>query len=282
MMSQLPHLAFFSVVLVMFACLSGRADAQDVAVCPPYQAATVGTPTKGVPVVPDNLLQDIKSAIPCLVMVLAGLEPSITSPKMSPDVGSKFLSATGALRAIMARQSALDAASGIPNDTTKLNEFISLFRDKDSIGVVSVLTYGARSDIYDARLNSVLILGNVIDNTTVCVPIAHLNDQDLDKTDYGKNGRANLLGIISVVAPWAYYENYDAIEKTKVQLSDNIGNNPEYKTTRTILENIEKRLLSQTDKTNKSVFLPDAFKSACKKYIDSYRSRHAISGNFKY
>jgi hypothetical protein len=201
---------------------------------------------------------------------------------MPPDGGSKLLSATAALRAIMAKQSALDAASGTPNDTRKLNEFISLVRDKDNIAVVSVLTYAARSDIYDARLNSVLILGNIIDNTTVCVPIAHLNDPDLDSTDYGRNGRANLLGIISVVAPWAYYENYDAIEQTRAMLLAKVGDNPDFKTTRTILDNIDKRLRSQTDQTNKSVPLPAEFKRACKTYIEAYRAKQTITGNFKY
>ena len=279
---KIPRLALLGAIWMMIACLHDSAVAQDAAVCAQYHAATAGVASKGVPIVPDNLLQDIKSAVPCLVSVVGGLEPSITSPKMPPDAGSKFLSATGALRAIMARQSALDAASGTPNDTMKLNEFISLFRDKDSSQVVSVLTYGARSDIYDARLNSVLILGNVIDNTTVCVPIAHLNDPDLDTTDYGKNGRANLLGIVSVVAPWAYSENYDAIDQTRALLRDKIGENPEYKTTRAILENIDKRLRSQTQQTNRGVPLPGAFKSACKKYIDDYKLKHAISGNFKY
>lgn len=280
-MFLLSRFAFFAI-LILIACLHDRANAQDTATCAQYQAATTGIPSKGVPVVPDALLQDIKSAVPCLVMVIAGLEPSIASPKMPSDAGGKLLSATAALRAIMARQSALDAASGVANDTTKLNEFISLFRNRDSIAVASVLTYAARSDIYDARLNSVLILGNVIDNTTVCVPIVHLNDPDLDSTDYGKNGRANLLGIISVVAPWAYAENYDAIEQTRAMLSAKVGDNPDYKTTRTILDNIDKRLRSQTNQTNKNVPLPDEFRAACKTYIDAYRAKHPISGNFKY
>ncbi|WP_456765958.1 hypothetical protein [Bradyrhizobium sp. USDA 3650] len=259
-----------------------RASAQEAGVCAQYQATTSGIPSKGVPIVPDALLQDIKIAVPCLVTVIGGLEPGITSPKMPPDGGSKLLSATAALRAIMARQGALDAASGTPNDTTKLNEFISLFRDNDNIAVVSVLTYAARSDIYDARLNSVLILGNIIDNTTVCVPIAHLNDPELDSTDYGKNGRANLLGIVSVVAPWAYFENYDAIEQTRALLSAKVGENPDYKTTRTILDNIDKRLRSQTNQTNRSVPLPAEFKTACKNYIDAYRAKHTVAGTFKY
>lgn len=280
-MALSSRLALFTLIM-MTACLYGRASAQDAAVCAQYRAATTGIASKGVPIVPDALLQDIKTAVPCLVRVVAELESSITSPKMPPDAGSKLLSATAALRAIMARQSALDAASGTPNDTTKLNEFIALFRDKDNIAVVSVLTYAARSDIYDARLNSVLILGNIIDNTTVCVPVVHLNDPDLDSTDYGKNGRANLLGIISVVAPWAYSENYDAIEQTRAMLLAKVGDNPDYKTTRTILDNIDKRLRSQTNQTNKSVPLPGEFKAACRKYIDAYRTNHTITGTFKY
>ena len=182
----------------------------------------------------------------------------------------------------MARQTALDSASGTPGDNTRLNEFIKTFRESDTIGVVSVLTYGARSDLYDARLNAVLILGNVIDNTTVCVPLAHLNDPEINDTDYGRNGRANLLGIISVVAPWAYAENYDAIEKTRVAIGAIAGENPDYQTARNILQNIDKRLRSQTEKSNKSVNLPQQWKAACKTYIENYRQKHTMNGSFRY
>jgi hypothetical protein len=65
---------------------------------------------------------------------------------------------------------------------------------------------------------STLILANVIDNTTVCVPIDHLYDPSISI-----NGRANLLSVVSVVAPWAYRQKYDNISKVQARISSTIS-----------------------------------------------------------
>jgi hypothetical protein len=115
------------------------------------------------------------------------------------------------------------------------------------------------------------------------VPIAHLNDPDLEKTDSGKNGRANLLGVISVVAPWAYRENYDAISTTYKAVSDRIVNDPDSATTQRILDNIRKRLDSQdVNSTNASIPLPAEFRAACKAYLAAYRPKLPNLDSFKY
>ena len=187
--------------------------------CSAYRNAIEGGSATAVPVVPERLLTNWREALSCLVPIIGALNVSVTSPKFNPETQSKFLSATGAVRAIMTRLSLSDeklktAAEEQRRNQDTLNDFNKAFRGLDNLDVTSVLTFGARSDNYDMRLNSVLIC-NVIDNQTVCVPLTHLNDPELDKTDYGINGRANLLGIIAVVAPWALKQNFESIKATR-------------------------------------------------------------------
>jgi hypothetical protein len=69
-------------------------------------------------------------------------------------------------------------------------------------------------------------------------------------------GRANLLGIVSVVAPWAYKENYENIERTRNFISTQVSrDDPGLKTTISILDNIQIRLKSQSETSNKVITL---------------------------
>jgi hypothetical protein len=220
--------------------------------------------------------------------IIGALNVSVTSPKFTPETQSKFLSATGAVRAIMTRLSLSDeklktATEEQRRNQDTLNEFIKAFRGLDNLDVTSVLTFGARSDNYDMRLNSVLILGNVIDNQTVCVPLTHLNDPELDKTDYGINGRANLLGIIAVVAPWALKQNFESIKATRDSLFESIRKNDlNLKQTYALLDNVQERLKVQTEGTNKSEGVPAEWRRDCKKYIEQYRLKPENTRNLQY
>ena len=190
-----------------------------------------------------------------------------------------MLSATAAFRSIVTKLNVSDQASG---NTSGLDEFIKQFRLADNLDVVSVLSYGARSDVYDIRLNSVLLLGNVIDNTSVCVPLAHLNDPTLMTSANGMNGRANLLGIISVVAPWAYKQNFENIEKTRDFINNQIASDTNAKTTSNILENIRVRLKSQNTDSNRNVDLPQQWRIACKGYIEKFVPKLPSLDNLQY
>ena len=75
--------------------------------------------------------------------------------------------------------------------------------------VVRPLLWAARGQNQSLRLNATLILGNVVDNTTVCYVLHHLRDPDINP-----NGRANMLGVTLAVASYAYEENANAIEET--------------------------------------------------------------------
>ena len=136
--------------------------------------------------------------------------------------------------------------------------------------------YGARTADDNVRSNATLVLGNVIDNQSVCVPLDHLYDSVLGAgaTSYHIRGRANLLGVVSVVAPWAYKENYANI-RTMWKYMDieiaSLKSRPELQQTFQILENIDLRLKFQDQgeqkgqAVNKNTLLPRDL-DACKHY----------------
>ena len=237
--------------------------------CSAYFAAVRSGTSGSVPIVPDRLLTDTDSSVWCLIKTLEGLKDSAQLTTLPTEVRVQLLSATGALRAIISKLNADDEKNGNSNG---LDGFIKAFRNNDSVEVISILTFGTRSDAYEVRSNSLLILANVIDNTTVCVPLDHLWDRDIGKLDNGKDysvrGRANLLSVVSVVAPWAYNENFYNIKRVKDYTWDNIDkSDPNLKQTVDILNNIQTRLDSQSDKTNKNVFLPENLKKKCMTYV---------------
>src|SRR5262249_52959228 len=145
-----------------------------------------------------------------------------------------------------------------------------------------VLSFGARSDDYNTRLNAMLVLSNVVDNTTVCAPIDHLYDAAaLDQgTEAAIKGRANLLAVISVVAPWAYKENFENIFNVqdywvrKISRSD-----PKLKQTVEILDNIKARLESQKSSgANRFVSIPENLQECKRKFTATW----APADKFKY
>jgi len=259
--------------------LATTATAQQSQTCAVYFDAVASGNIKVPAVVPDQLLFDSSVAIPCLVNVIKKMAPEIGPRGVTPDIAPRLLSTTAALRSIMTR----GAAPGEHGNSPALADFIAKFRAADDLDVASVLSYGARSDIYDLRLNSVLILGNVIDNTTVCVPLAHLNDPGLLDSPNGINGRANLLGVVSVVAPWAYQENFDNIKRTTDAIQETLGSpDTSQKSTSASLANIDARLNSQNIHTNKESSMPKEWRKACADYVENFNPKIINATNVKY
>ena len=201
------------------------------------------------PALPDKLLADWNAALPCLIGLIEREKDNVKSPDIEPEVRARLLRATGAIRSIMANNTAPEATRAI----------IGKFRNLDNLDVISVLAFGGRSTDYNMRLNSMLILANVIDNTTVCVPIDHLYAPDISI-----NGRANLLGIISVVAPWAYRQNYSNIDKVRKAIAATTGGDSNLKQTNDILQNVETRLNANSE--NKNSDLPASMARGCQAY----------------
>jgi hypothetical protein len=242
-------------------------------VCSPYQDAVTGGSSDtsiSAPPVPDSLLTNWTVALPCLVVAIEKLKPDIKGSALSPIVRGRFLRATGAVRTIMANNS----------PDKELQKVIEEFRNADSPDVVSVLAFGARSDDYNSRLNAMLILSNIVDNTTVCAPIDHLYDEVLRQdTEAAVKGRANLLAVVSVVAPWAYKENYEAIDEVRKFWLEKVPHDPKYKQTLEILENIRLRLESQTSsESSRFSAIPERLQECKRKYVRQW----APPENFKY
>jgi hypothetical protein len=272
----------YVVAAVLMACSGAAIQAQAPDRCSVYNAAIA--PDKSAPaVVPESYLIDVNAAMPCLIAAIERLGSQITSVTMDADTKNKLLSASAALRSVMTRLDALDKQSG---NSDGLNRFITLFRDKSSLATISALTFGARNDDKDLRLNSVLLLGNVIDNRSVCVPLTHLNDPDFMKATEAVKARANLLGVVSVVAPWAYRENFNSIQKTHDSIENQISrNDPGLKTTVSILDNIQQRLAAQKPNSNKDYALSTLVEGGakeCRLYVDAYTPKLTTPGNVDY
>jgi hypothetical protein len=267
---------------VCFTALSScEASAQAEDRC--FNFVTAVAPDKGgAAVVPEQYLADTNVAVPCLTQILDGIGGQIASPAIDADARNKLLSVSGALRSIMTRLDAADKASGSA-DADGLQDFISMFRDKSTANVISALTFGVRSYDRNLRLSATLLLGNVIDNRFVCIPLVHLNDPDFMKSAEAVKARANLLSIVSVVAPWAYKENYNNMQKTRDFVNGQINrDDPDLKTTIYVLDNIQARLKSQTGNSNKAVSLNPSFAEVCRKYVQAYLPKPASLENVAY
>ncbi len=133
--------------------------------------------------VPRAALQDWKSALPCLQDYIAGLatfhsRDEAINALRNPDYSATVTKGATALRSI------LDDIG---------DPAIALFRRRQTLAEISVLALSAISETREARLSATLVLGNVIDETTICVPEDYLYYSDISD-----NGRANLLALVSI------------------------------------------------------------------------------------
>ena len=277
--------ARISLLLMMlvsfFQATSAEAASNECAI---YDEATLPD-GKGQPaVVSDNLLADMPVATRCLIGVLDRLGQTITKIEdiENPAKEAVALSATAAFQRMVATQGKSGNAQLV--DPRSLASFIDGFNSVDTLGAVSALSYGARSSNKDLRVNSVLLLGNVIDNQTVCVPLVHLNDSSILSSAGGVSGRANLLGVVSVVASWANKENYDTMQATAAAIGREVANDGNFVSTAAIVENILKRLQAQSASGNKTRSLSQREVKECRGYAEQFGDRISSSGklNLKY
>lgn len=201
---------------------------------------------------------------------------AMNSPEAKSSDGSAFrdkdimLKYAGALRNIL-------------GDGTN-RELIAQFRAEVDTDVAAVLAAGARSDDKTVRIYSSLILSTTIDNTTACVVIDNLLDENLGNSEYGVNGRANLLGVLRSIARWAFKENVDAIQTvidhTRKELGDQtIG----FEKTIGILADLEERIspnkrLSDGARDFADTPLPSSLRKSCAEYVP----RFAQDGQMNY
>jgi hypothetical protein len=268
-----------SIVCMTLGCSllgasSAHAQASPSKECSAYYDAVTGGATPeaalAAPALPEGMLKDAMTALPCLARAIGALKPEIEKggSELSPALRAKFLRATGAVRTIM----------GVNKPEDELRAIIKAFRDVDDLDVAAALSFGARAADYNTRLNSMLVFSNVVDNTTVCVPIDHLYDIALEKDDDSAvKGRANLLAVVNVVAPWAYKENYRNINNVRGYWTAKAAENPKFRSLNVYLQNIKARLESQKEDSNSTVDLPIGLRQ-CK----AYTRRYAPADMFSY
>lgn len=224
---------------------------------------------------PDALTSDKKNAIPCLAKVLDGLGGQIVVGKpISDDLRPKLLVTTGALRNLINVAGNYDDANST-TDGGAIDNFTRTFRQSDSINVASALSYGMRDENKSLRLNSLILMGNTVDNNTVCVPLAHLNDPLLVQSSVLVNARANFLGTISVVAPWANLENGKSIDATVVAVSQSLEANkvdPSLQKTFGLIENIKQRRAKASSLIGSMAL---DIKKACTEYSEKLKANSA-------
>jgi hypothetical protein len=276
-----------AAILSLFPVCDVTAQSTDL--CAAYNAAVVAGAPSTVPVVSDALLTNWRTALACLVPIVAGMNDTMKSGSVSAPLRAKYLSATGAIRAMATKIGAgEDANAQLPQGQRNPNidtiaMFQAEFRKVQSIEVFAALTTGARSDNYDMRLTSILVLGNTIDERFACVPLVQILDPELDTADYAINAKANLLGMLSRVAPFVYKEDFSNVRSVKAVIAKAVPpGDPRFNQTRLILENIEQRLNAQTDASNRGVALDGDANGKCTKYMVTYPATDLMKANIKY
>jgi len=252
-------------VLALMSALPAASQVPDVERCRSYDTA-VEVKTAVAPVIPDRLLSDRRTALACLVRIIARVAPLEGSDQFDTMTLNRFLAATSAIRMFIVDAALRDKKAGRNDNFT---EFSVDFGDVDSVEVTQGLSYGLRQANSDAQSNALHILVNVIDNTSLCVPLDHLYDPRLDV-----RGRANLLAVVSVVAPRAFAENFDNICRMLDHVEKDTTMPPQ---TARIVKTVRGQLARQTDRSNQSAPLPPGLERACR----SYRPRWA-GANLKY
>jgi hypothetical protein len=178
---------------------------------------------------PDSVSrEDLKSkdALTCLTKALSDLQSTVKSVEAAAS-SKEVLRAAKAIRVIF---------------EDRKGDAIEEFRKGDDLRAITVLTFGARSEDYDTRLNTTLVLGNVIDDTTACVPIDHLYDPKISV-----NGRANLLAIVSSAVSSMAGEDLGDVEKVSAYTRNQL---PRGATdSLRILDNLDARVSDRRGKT---------------------------------
>lgn len=236
-----------------------NADAQALSAdgCTPISGAVFGA--SGA--VPDSLLADATAAMPCLVDTLKDLARRVRTTEIGEPERDALNRATAALGKLI-------DSKGVP--------MIQQVREVDTLDVVSLLSFGARSNDRTTRLNSTLVLSNIVDNSTVCVVMDHLTDPDLTKSTEGKNGRANLLAVVSVVAPWAMKSNYQNMQKLISYVAEDINGKDDVADTTRILASFEERLEFQDKVVQANRNVDSLASKSCWQWAPLYGSNTAF------
>lgn len=271
------------MVLALIVLRFGPAtSAEQSPECDKFAQAVDAGKQKAVPI-EENLLQD-PNAVTCLAKEIGKIGTTFGPFDDANEV--KMFRVTDALRKIMTRGYSQDTLLSEQQIPAELQQFVKDFRQvsDNNLDVVSALSFGMSDSDPDLRLNSVLIASKTIDDNTVCVPLIVLNNKGLAKTDLGIRARSNLLGVVTVVAPWTTKENFDIMAATRANIAATVaGEDPNLTVTNALLDNIKKRLDSQTSESTKSFSLDPSQLKLCQNYLDKAKARLVLDpSNVKY
>jgi hypothetical protein len=208
---------------------------------------------------PQFLLADEDVAIPCLVGTPTQLAPTVTSPEIDPKTTATMNRVTAALGLLIDR-------SGMTA--------IDKIRAVDNLSVAQLLAYGSRTTDKSTRDNSMVLLSNIVDNSTVCVVLDQMADPALAEGAAGLQARANLLASVSVVAPWAMKSNYEQMRSLAGYLEADLADEKDVDQTRRLLTNFIDRLDYQTTlpagKANMNVDNEGVI-GGCRSYVPAFK-----------
>jgi hypothetical protein len=267
------------MALTVLFCAASAAQGVE---CEKFAQAADASTQKTDPI-EESLWRD-PGAVTCFATELEKLGSSVGPFDVATE--GKMFRVTDALRKIMTLIYSQDALLNEQQIPVELQNFVRDFRgvaDKH-LSVVSALSFGMGDNDPDLRLNSVLIASKTIDDNTVCVPLIVLNDTNLARTDLGIRARSNLLGVVTVVAPWVTKQNFEVMSATRDRIASTVsGDNPNLAVTTAILDNIKKRLASQAPESAKNFPLDQSQLKLCQDYLDKAKAKLPLDlSNLKY
>jgi hypothetical protein len=201
---------------------------------------------KGRIIAANSLTNQWATTLPTVMLELRGFAGAAASWSNEQQV--YFLSLTDVLRSMLANNV----------------RAIAQFRACDDPAIIRPLVWAARGQNQSIRVNATLILGNVVDNTTVCFVLHHLLDPSISL-----NGRANLLGVVVAMASYAYKENVAAIERMLTAIEQKIANETgDLSQTKRLVADLRARVSTSP---NSGSSLPPDLRTPCADY--DYRAQ---------
>ena len=235
--------------LISFGTAHGMSAVTDDKLCLAIRTAITGNDF-----VTRDLTQDVSISLPCLEDFIGSLATFHDKDSaISTMQNEMFLQST--------RKSALAIRASIDQNGASA---VEVFRANQTIPVISALTLAAISNDRDTRQSATLVLGNVIDETTICVPEDYLYyDQITD------NGRANLLAIISIPLAYVSKQEYANIQRL-IEKFDPTKYSKLFDTSR-ILQGIQDKAKSLEPQA--SPIYSTRFKALCGQYAPLFAPR---------
>lgn len=238
-----------AVLLGVVSLQSLSAEQVDQSKCVRYANAVKGDYLRR------ELIANWTEALPCLLVVVDGMTNDVNTVQAAQD-RKDLLQTTVAIRAIL--------DGNTDQATPSFQSTIKEFGTQRSLDVISVFAFAARTDNHELRVSATPILGYVIDNSTACVPMDHLYDNNITP-----EGRVNLLAVVSAFALKASEQNVANIKRLIEYMGEKKSEvGPQAKS---ILESLSSKIFVVGVKPGQGT---DADLASCKAYTPRWGKDH--------